>query len=268
MARTALEIVTLAHMRAQLDIGSRQVGRLAAEIDDAADAMTFVDTEQYAGSPAPVVAGDRVRVGAEPIIFAAAPDAAAPHTWPILRGDVTAAHAAGAGIFSYSPDEQAEDERIVRAIEGAAIYVAKRTGRPIVTRGDTVDAVRPIDPDWPIALLGYDREENIEVVRVRYWTPAGSLRDVPDGEIPIGQLGRLASFSTEHKSLYPPAAGWPAVLDDSTIEILINTTTTNVAAGLEAAVILVARQLFEGYQEIRPTAAFHVLIEPFVRIRI
>ena len=62
--------------------------------------------------------------------------------------------------------------------------------------------------------------------------------------------------------IYPPIAGWPEVLADSLIELLV-VRGMNAPPALLAAVVLCVRQLYNGHRDIRPTEAFWALIDPF-----
>ena len=80
---------------------------------------------------------------------------------------------------------------------------------------------------------------------VKYWTAAGSLRAEPNGSIAVGTLGRMVEYFGY--VIYPPAAGWPLVLDNSLIEIGV-TRGQDTPEALRAAVILCVRQFYDGYR--------------------
>ena len=62
--------------------------------------------------------------------------------------------------------------------------------------------------------------------------------------------------------VYPPSTGWPEVLSNSKIEFVLQQGVDMTAASraIAQAVILLVRQLYDGYREIRKTEAFYALL--------
>ena len=109
-----------------------------------------------------------------------------------------------------NPDD---DARLIGQIGAAVSDVSLDASAPLVEQPETIEAAVPYR-DRPVAFTA----TVVRVVRqVRYWTPGAALRDEPDGTIADTVLGRLWSDwpASRHNRLYPPAAGWPAVLAGS-----------------------------------------------------
>ena len=109
-----------------------------------------------------------------------------------------------------NPDD---DARLIGQIGAAVSDVSLDASAPLVEQRETIEAAVPYR-DRPVAFTA----TVVRAVRqVRYWTPGGSLRSAPDGVLTDEELGRLQSDwpATRRNRLYPPAAGWPAVLAGS-----------------------------------------------------
>ena len=150
------------------------------------------------------------------------------------------------------------DALLIRQINSAVSFVSEPLRAPLLDRAEGFRCRRPGDSTYPIVIPTDDVRS---VASVKYWTPDGHLNAYPDGSISLSTLGRLEQ-SESGFAIYPPTAGWPEVLPNSLIELIV-VRGMNAPAALEAAVVLCVRQLYDGYRDIRPTEAFYALIEPF-----
>ena len=153
--------------------------------------------------------------------------------------------------------ETSHDVLLTGQIAAAVSFVSRAVRVPLLDRAEGFRCSRPTYSDIPICL---PTDGVRSVGSVRYWTAGGSLREAPDGAIDVDTLGRLSAHNCFE--IYPPAAGWPLVLDKSLIEIVVTRGMTTPPA-LRSAVVLCVRQLYDGYREIRPTEAFYALMAPF-----
>ena len=153
--------------------------------------------------------------------------------------------------------ETSHDTLLTGLIANAVSFVSRPLRVPLLDRAEGFRCSRPSDSATPIVL---PTDGVRSVGSIRYWTATGSLRESPNGTIAVGTLGRLvARFGFD---IYPPADGWPVVLDNSLIEIVV-TRGMDTPAALRSAVVLCVRQLYDGYREIRPTEAFDAMIAPW-----
>ena len=153
--------------------------------------------------------------------------------------------------------ETSHDTLLTSHIANAVSLVARHLRVPLLDRTEGFRCSRPTDSATPIILPTRGVRS---VGSVKYWTAGGSLREAPDGSIAVDTLGRLVEYMGF--VIYPPADGWPAVLDNSLIEIVL-TRGQDTPPALRSAVVLCVRQFYDGYIEIRPNAAFFSLIRPF-----
>ena len=153
--------------------------------------------------------------------------------------------------------ETAHDTLLTSHIANAVSFVSRPLRVPLLDRAEGFRCSRPTNSDTPIVL---PTDGVRSVGSVRYWTADGSLREAPAGTIDVGTLGRMVAG--RGFVIYPPADGWPLVLDNSLIEIVVTRGMTTPPA-LRSAVVLCVRQFYDGYREIRPTEAFYALIEPW-----
>ena len=153
--------------------------------------------------------------------------------------------------------ETQHDELLTSHVAAGVAFVSKYLRAPLLDRAEGFRCFRPGD-SAPIVLP----TNNVRSVSsVRYWTVSGgSLEAAPDGMIPVGSLGRRVQHGGY--VIYPPTSGWPVVLANSLIEIVV-TRGMNTPPALRSAVALCVRQLYDGYREIRPKEAFWAMIEPW-----
>ena len=153
--------------------------------------------------------------------------------------------------------EVSHDVLLTGQIASAVSFVSRHLRVPLLDRAEVFSCSRPSDSGNVAPRAG----ARIETVgSIRYWLPDGSLREAPGGTIAVGTLGRLVEYSGF--VIYPPADGWPVVLDNSHIEIVV-TRGMDTPPALRSAVVLCVRQFYDGYREIRPTEAFYALMRPY-----
>ena len=155
------------------------------------------------------------------------------------------------------------DDLLKGQIAEAVSFVSRMIGMPLVETVETIYAERPVDP---VAVLTFPARVVQEVTKVQFWTPAGALREEPDGLIDGADLGRRVSID-RWTAVHPPAAGWPDVLSGSLLAVEVKRQLILDAKtdALKRAVILGVRQSYDGHHEIKPTAAVYALIAPFRR---
>ena len=157
--------------------------------------------------------------------------------------------------------ETSHDLLLSGQIAASVSFVSRFLRVPLLDRAVTFRCSRPSYAPAPL-ILSTDGVRSIS--SVKYWTLAGSLREAPNGTIAVGTLGRQVEYCGF--VIYPPAAGWPMVLDNSLIEIGV-TRGQDTPEALRAAVILCVRQFYDGSRRIRPTEAFFAMLRPFQAYR-
>ena len=157
--------------------------------------------------------------------------------------------------------ETDHDILLTDLIANAVSFVSAPLRAPLLDRAEGFRCWPPADSATPIVL---PTDSVRSVGSVRYWTVNSALREAPDGKIDVGTLGRLIAHRRLPRGfeIYPPADGWPVVLDNSPIEIVV-TRGMNTPPALRSAVVLCVRQLYDGYRQIRPKEAFWAMIEPW-----
>ena len=153
--------------------------------------------------------------------------------------------------------EVSHDTLLTSQIQNAVSFVSRPLRVPLLDRAEGFRCSRPSYSATPI-ILPTDGVRSVG--SIKYWLPDGSLREAPGGTIALDTLGRLVDYCGF--VIYPPADGWPAVLDGSLIEIVV-TRGMDTPPALRSAVVLCVRQLYDGYREIRPTEAFYALMSPY-----
>ena len=156
--------------------------------------------------------------------------------------------------------ETAHDHLIARHIAGACSFVARHLGAPLVDERTLYWL--PIPPASEPLMLPALAVKTIEAVE--YWTLTDRRGGDPSGAVRVADLGRL-DITRDGAWIWPPAEGWPPMLAGTAVKL---TVTRGVDIGthnedIAVAVILSARQLYDGYREIRPTEAFFAYIEDF-----
>ena len=153
--------------------------------------------------------------------------------------------------------ETSHDALLTGLIAASVSFVSRHLRVPLLDRTEGFRCSRPSYAATPIILPTTSVRT---VSSIKYWTTGGSLREAPDGTVVVSTLGR----QVEHGGyvIYPPADGWPVVLDNSHIEIVVTRGATTPPA-LRSAVVLCARDFYDGYREIRPNSAIYAIIRPF-----
>ena len=159
------------------------------------------------------------------------------------------------------------DSLIAAQIARAVSFVSERLGYPLVDRGERCLLAPPNDstPFRYSAGRGRNSLVSRELAQIRYWATDGELRSEPDTTLALADLGRRFRFGRSH-FVYPPAAGWPAVLAGSSFEVTVNAgvPALNIPAGIVSAIVLAVRQLYDGNHEIRPNSAIDSFLAPFI----
>ena len=154
------------------------------------------------------------------------------------------------------PDDS-HDGLLTGQIAAAVSFVSLHLRVPLLDRAEEFRCSRPSYSATPI-ILPTDGVRSVS--SVKYWTADGSLREAPNGTIDVSTLGRLVEYCGF--VIYPPADGWPLVLDNSQIEIGV-TRGMDTPPALRSAVVLCVRQFYDGYRRIRATEAFYALLQLF-----
>ena len=155
------------------------------------------------------------------------------------------------------------DALITGHIEAAVDFVVKSTSIPLLDDTYTANVERPVRAEYPV-VFGWGVFDIAEVVSVAYWEPTQALREAPTGSIDVADLGRIdhvRNYKGDRWHLWPQAAGWPEVLDDSLIKLELKRSMTEVPPALRTAVLLAVRQLYQGFREIRMTHAMFTFMD-------
>ena len=169
------------------------------------------------------------------------------------------------------PDATTEDSLTtpLADILGEAVsFVTSVSGIPIYDQPGYVE-VQPYERDCPLEFfLPYIQS----IQSVAYWENA-DVREDPDQTILPADLGRIVlpggrSGRTGRCLVYQPADGWPSGALKNPVHVNCTLGFSVVPAGLCAAIIAGARQLFDGAPEIKPTAAMYAWIAPHKRVAI
>ena len=117
-------------------------------------------------------------------------------------------------------DDDDTDMLLNAAIAAAVADAARRIGRPLIDRELVLQAKRP-EKRLPLAVpTPYMRAMPLPVIR--YWEPEQELRENPTGEVDAATLGRTDPVADLPNTLiYPPAAGWPDSLRESTYQVTV-----------------------------------------------
>ena len=161
--------------------------------------------------------------------------------------------------------EDKHDALIASQIAGAASWVSQHLGQPVVEQTDSFDVAPPAAADDPLVVPVWS---GAELVTVRYWSTSGALRLDPDGELLPADLGRVAEL-LRRTAIWPPAAGWPAVLPRSAFEVTVRRGLDLEAhrwLGVRQSIILLCRQLYGAYPMMRADNATYALLRPYRRI--
>lgn len=178
--------------------------------------------------------------------------------------------------FRLEADDTEHDAEITRHIAAAVQWVERHTRHPILRLNRTLTArARGANP-IRFRCRGAQRLVNSQTTpmgAVKYWTTKAAMAaGNPDGGIALANLGRNEIDGRPWYSgiVYPPLVEgsttereWPEAANNL---YLVNVETgLDVAAnpGIVDAVVVLARQLWDGMPEIKPTNAVYALCAPF-----
>lgn len=121
------------------------------------------------------------------------------------------------GQLYIPPDDDSRDAKVRQALRSAVSTVQRLTDKPLLDVTLTALVDRPADRHAPVFL---PHTFIHEITAVAYWETDQALREAPTGSVTVGDLGR------RHQEdggawLYPPAAGWPAVLRNSRLSLTL-----------------------------------------------
>ena len=155
-----------------------------------------------------------------------------------------------------------DDTLITACIEAGVSYVIKKSNIPLIDRTVELEATRPAKVSDPICLWTQRFIKSVD--SAVYFAPDDAFRDAPGGSIASADLGRveLAPLGTV---VYPPADGWPAIKSSSKFEFTVTAgfDIDENSKALRQAVILAAREFYEGHREISPLNPLNNLILSF-----
>ena len=159
------------------------------------------------------------------------------------------------------------DGMITSQMNAAASFLSRYISVPLIDVTETVHGT-PQKSDKPIPIRARALKE---VSEIRYWSENGSLRTAPDETVDTNDLGRIDSKDEPWNLVYPPAAGWPDRLDGSVFELDVvrgidfDPTDHPETQALKQALVLLVRQLYDGFHEFTATNAVMALIAPWRR---
>ena len=156
------------------------------------------------------------------------------------------------------------DDLIVGHIEAAVDHVERETGLPLIDRTDTLRVCAsgkdPMELGWLVAAK--------EAKAVRYWSGPEVQRLPPDEEVPVASLGALrakrpAAGWAKETFLYPPAAGWPKVVEEMFEVEVVRGLHPALHPSLSQAVALLTRDFYEGFEMAKRPSAVGRLLHPY-----
>lgn len=163
------------------------------------------------------------------------------------------------------PAETCEDEILTAQIQDAVSWVSRYLWAPLVDRTVVEWCIRPSDAAQEVGV----ELRAVKSASVRYWSPAGDLREEPDGAIATAALGRITWDPQGRTNIWPPAGGWPVVLHASELEVSVvqGLDITPETTGLRQAVVLYARARYDGHVDDRVHDACYTLMSPWRAFR-
>lgn len=157
-----------------------------------------------------------------------------------------------------------QDALLKRQIESAVSYCQHGLRAPLI---DVVNVYRLTPVTGTTAPLIFAAPALKAVEHLDYWTPTGSEIAAPNGRIGGADLGRLAfgRYDWQTHGLSPTTSGWPETLPDTVFLLSAKRgiDITPETAALRSAVILLVRNLYDGYRQIRTNEAFLRILKPF-----
>ena len=157
------------------------------------------------------------------------------------------------------------DSLIAAQLRGAASWCSAHLGQPVVEATDSFHVAPPASADDPLVVPVWD---GADLVNIAYWSTSGALRLEADGELLPADLGRTSEL-LRRTAIWPPANGWPAVLPRSTFAVTVRRGLDLEAhrwRGIEQAIILMTRRLYNATPYTKTDAAVFALLRPYRRI--
>ena len=146
-------------------------------------------------------------------------------------------------------------------IEGAVEFVERHTGSALLQRIETFEAyAKGSDP------MRFCHRYAFKATEIKYWTDAEALRIDPVGTVALSDTGRKVWGDRPYwqHCIWPPEDGWPDA-ERNTFRIKVCTgTDLGEAKGLRQAVIVAARQLWDGMPEVTMNHAMYGLMRPYL----
>ena len=157
-------------------------------------------------------------------------------------------------------DDPAEDAKVQFCLKSAVDWVSRITGRPLIKQSRAAYFDAPADSADP---LSFETVDFASLDSIAYHEPSQSLRDAATGTVAIAELGRIETQG-RCVSVWPPQAGWPAVLSGSSIVFSYSIGYDyQDSDAMPQAVAVVARALYESAHE-PPAAAIRMMVKPYI----
>ena len=159
------------------------------------------------------------------------------------------------------PDVASDHDALLEdQIAAAVSWISEQVSAPLVQRRDSFRLDCPPRADEPAILrAGYVQR----ILRARYWSDGAALRGAPDGEITDTDLGEFVRLSDGVSEIWPPSDDWPERERGSPLVIETVRQVHPTPGGLVAACVVALRQLYDGVQDIRPSATMRALWAPY-----
>ena len=157
-----------------------------------------------------------------------------------------------------------DDALLTGHVNAAVDWVSAYLGAPLIQVAEARFGGEPLRAYHPVAVAGRYLQH---VIRVRYWSDGAPLRDSPDMTVANADLGRVTEVASDFYEIWPPVDGWPDRERDSRIMVdCVHEVLAPIPEGIVAACVIVLRQLYDGIQDIRPSATLRALLAPYERI--
>ena len=148
-------------------------------------------------------------------------------------------------------------------IASSVEWVSRYLDAPLIQVIEARFGGKPERGDRPITVAG---RYLAHVLRVRYWSDGASLRDSPDVTVDNADLGRITETAPDYHEIWPPADGWGDIDREGRILVDCVRELVPIPDGILAACVIVMRQLYDGIQDVRPSATFRALLAPYEKI--
>lgn len=153
--------------------------------------------------------------------------------------------------------ETAHDSLLAEQRADAISLTESYLRRPLIDRTRTIrTSAMPEGSTSPLRLRSLPGFKSL--ARIKYWQDSQTRRDEPSGVILPAALGRTEQVDGVVE-IHPQADGWPAYgFAEYRVEAV--TGWQEIPSALRSAVVVLVRQLYNGYREMRADAAFYALI--------